>query len=299
VHGPGYKFSFMRVYLDLTKSGIVFYVLVTGLAGFALSQPVYDPIDSTRLVLTMFSLYFFSSGSFAINQAQEWSIDEKMPRTLNRPIPSGKVSISQAYILGVGFLLLGLFFAVFVNEMVVWLGIATVVMYNGLYTLYWKKKWAFGAVPGAIPGAMSVVIGYAANSPRILEPACVYGFIIMFLWQMPHFWSLAIRYKDDYAAGGIPVLPTRIGTQATLYHMGLYTFAYVMVAMASPWIVVAHYAYIFLVIPSAMIVLWQFFKYYRAGAQRQWLAFFLWINASMLVFLVAPVIDRWLKSYGF
>jgi len=222
-----------------------------------------------------------------------------MPRTEGRPIPTGKVSMPQAYILGVGYILLGLFFAVFINETVAVLGLATVAMYNGLYTLYWKRKWAFGAVPGAIPGAMSVVIGYAANDVQIFRPACVYGFIIMFLWQMPHFWSLAIRYKDDYAAGGIPVLPTRIGVQATLYHMGLYTFAYVAVAMASPWIVIAHYAYIVLVIPCAAVVLWQFFKYYRAGAQRQWLSFFLWINASLLVFLVAPVIDRYLKGHGF
>ena len=289
----------MRIYLDLTKSGIVFFVILTGLAGFALSQPINDAIDWTRLALCMFSLYFFSSGSFAINQAQEWAIDERMPRTTGRPIPSGKVTTAQAYTLGVGYVLLGLFFAVFVNEAVAILGLATVVMYNGLYTLYWKKKLAFGAVPGAIPGAMSVVIGFAANDPQILRPTCVYGFIIMFLWQMPHFWSLAIRYKDDYAAGGIPVLPTRIGTEATLYHMGLYTFAYVGVAMVSPWLVIAHYAYIVLVIPCAVTVLWQFFKYYRAGAQRQWLSFFLWINASLLVFLVAPVIDRYLKGHGF
>ena len=101
------------------------------------------------------------------------------------------------------------------------LGLFTVALYNGLYTLYWKKKWAFGAVPGAIPGAMPVVIGYSANHANVFTPECLYLFLIMFLWQMPHFWSLAIRYKDDYKKGGFPVLPAVIGVPKTLFHIGL------------------------------------------------------------------------------
>jgi protoheme IX farnesyltransferase len=283
----------MRLYLDLTKSGIVVFVLLTGLAGFALSHPLFAHWDWTQLVLTLFTLYFFSSGSFAINQAQEWATDELMPRTEGRPIPSGKITKTQAYILGFGYLVLGLFFAVLINTTVVVLSLSTVVLYNLLYTLYWKRKWAFGAVPGAIPGAVPVMIGYAANTDTIFTPDCIYIFALVFLWQMPHFWALAIRYKDDYAKGGIPVLPVRIGTQATLYHMGLYTFTYIAVALASPWFTPPHYAYIFLVIPCAIKLLWEFFKYYRAGAQEKWLSFFLWTNFSVLLFLAAPVIDRW------
>jgi heme o synthase len=287
----------MRLFLDLTKSGIVCFVLVSGLAGYALSLKPFEPWNLMHLTATLLSLYFFSAGSFALNQAQEWQIDRNMPRTESRPIPSGKISVRQAWILGIGFLVLGAVFGLLVNQWVMWLGIATVVLYNLLYTLYWKKKWAFGAVPGAIPGAMPVVIGYAANSQHLLRPEIIYAFTILFLWQMPHFWSLAIRFKDDYSKGGIPVLPTKIGTDATLFHMGLYMFAYIGLAVASPWFTSAYFFYLLVVIPFALKVLYEFFRYYNAGAQSRWLPFFLWTNFSVLVFLIAPVLDKWHRHY--
>ncbi len=283
----------MRLYLDLTKSGIVAFTLVSGLAGFALSIAPYESWDWMKLLFTLASLYFLSSGSFALNQAQEHKIDLKMPRTEGRPIPSGRISVSQAYILGLGYVVIGGFFGALVNEQTFWLGIATVALYNIPYTLFWKKRWAFGAVPGAIPGAMPVVIGYAANATSLLTPEIVYAFTIMFLWQMPHFWSLAIRFKDDYAKGGIPVLPVKIGTERTLFHMGLYTFAYVGLAVASPFFTSAYFAYGLVVLPFAFKVLYEFFRYYQAGASKRWLPFFLWTNFSVLVFLIAPVIDKW------
>lgn len=283
--------------MDLTKSGIVCFVLVSGLAGYAIGMLPDEPWIWERLVATLIALYFFSAGSFALNQAQEWRIDQKMPRTERRPIPSGKVSVSQASVLGVGFILLGCFAALLVNVWVLATGLATVLLYNGLYTLYWKRKWAFGAVPGAIPGAMPVVVGYAANSSEFLHPELIYAFLILFLWQMPHFWSLAIRFKDDYQKGGIPVLPLRVGTDATLFHMGLYVFAYVGLALASPWLTSAYFFYAIIVVPFALKVLYEFFKYYRAGARARWLPFFLWTNFSVLIFLIGPVIDKWHRYY--
>ena len=290
--------ALVKLFLDLTKSGIVVFVLVSGAAGYALSWPPYLDFDFGRFALTLLSLYFFSAGSFAINQAQEWKIDREMPRTSKRPIPIGKISPFQAWFLGLAFVCLGLGCGLLVNEMVAGLGLATVVMYNLLYTLWWKKKWAFGAVPGAIPGAMPVVIGYAANSDTLLHPEVFYAFMMMFLWQMPHFWSLAIKFKEDYSRGGIPVLPTQIGTDATLFHMGLYMFAYVALALASPWFTNTYFVYAFVVVPFAFKVLYEFLRYYRSGAQARWLSFFLWTNFSMLVFLIAPVIDKWQRYYS-
>lgn len=287
----------MKQFLNLTKSGIVCFVLISGLAGYALSMQPGAPWQWSHLLATLLSLYFFSAGSFAINQAQEWEIDVRMQRTENRPIPSGRISVTQAYFIGGGFIMLGSFFGVLVNEQVALLGFATVVLYNVLYTLYWKKKWAFGAVPGAIPGAMPVIIGYAANSSSLMQPEAIYAFLIMFLWQMPHFWSLAIRFKDDYSRGGIPVLPTRIGTKGTLFHMGLYMFAYVGLAIASPWFTSTYFVYLLIVVPFAIKVLYEFFRYFQAEAEKRWLPFFLWTNLSVLVFLIAPVLDKWHRYY--
>lgn len=290
---------FLRLFFDLTKSGIVVFVLVTGAAGYALSHPFQTAWDPSHIIATLAALYFLSAGSFAINQAQEAKIDALMPRTKLRPIPSGRISAAQAWTLGVGFIVIGTFAAILVNQTVLWLGLGTVFLYNLPYTLWWKKKWAFGAVPGALPGATPVLIGYAANDPNIFMPEPVYLFLLMFLWQMPHFWSLAIRFKSDYEKGGIPVLPLRVGTERTLYHMALYLFAYIATAAAAPYFTSARWAYAILVLPLSGIVLWQFLKYvksvYNNESKSRWLAFFLWTNLSILVFLAAPVVDRWLQ----
>jgi len=287
----------VRLFFDLTKSGIVVFVLVTGAAGYAMSHPFETAWELGHILATLSALYFLSAGSFAINQAQESHIDAMMPRTAGRPVPSGRISRAQAYILGFGFVIIGALAALLVNTTVFAIGIGTVFLYNVPYTMWWKRKWAFGAVPGAIPGGASVLLGYAANQPMILMPEPIYLFLLMFLWQMPHFWSLAIRFREDYAAGGIPVLPVRVGTERTLFHIALYTFAYVATAAAAPYFTSARWAYAILVLPLSFIVVWQFLKFFRSVIDRheksRWLPFFLWTNLSILIFLAAPVIDRW------
>ena len=274
------------------------FVLVTGAAGYAMSHPLSVPWEWGHVLATLAALYFLSAGSFALNQAQEADIDAKMPRTKNRPIPSGRISKLQAYILGFGFVLIGSLAALLVNTTVLAIGLGTVFLYNIPYTLWWKRYWAFGAVPGAIPGGASVLLGYAANQPNIWMPEPIYLFLLMFLWQMPHFWSLAIRFREDYAAGSIPVLPVRIGTERTMYHMALYMFAYVATAAAAPYFTSARWAYGLFVLPISFIVVWQFMKFFKSVIEKhektKWLSFFLWTNLSILIFLAAPVIDRWM-----
>lgn len=285
----------MSVFLKLTKSGIVWFVLLTAFIGFALAASEGSRVwDNATLVLMIVGLYLVSSGSFMLNQAQEWRLDSKMNRTQGRPIPKGQVQPWQAYVLAVVLMGVGTLFLEIVRPQSAYLALATVILYNGLYTLYWKKSWSFGAVPGAIPGAMPVVIGYSAAGGDILTPEAAYLFMIMFLWQMPHFWCLAIRYRDDYAQGGVPVLPLKIGVDRTLYHMGLYVLTYVGLAAAAPWFFTSHVFYVLLVLPLSAKVLIEFFRYFRERGEGRWLPFFLWTNVSMLAFIGAPVMDRWL-----
>jgi protoheme IX farnesyltransferase len=115
----------------------------------------------------------------------------------------------------------------------------------------------------------------------------------MFLWQMPHFWALAVRYKDDYTLGGVPTLPAALGLQKTFFHMGLWTFFYVIIAVASPWFVRASWVYVLLVLPFAFKVLQEFWRYFKSDGKERWLAYFMWVNLSMLIFIFVPVVDKW------
>lgn len=286
--------NIFRAYLRLTKTGIILFSVVSALAGYAVSFQLGHEFEPLTPVLLVIGMYLVAGGGFALNQAQEASIDAKMARTKNRPIPSGKFTVLQAYAVGFLMAVVGLFVLLILGPWPAGLALLTLFLYNIVYTLIWKKYWAFGAVPGAIPGAMPVVIGFSVNTSNILQPECVYLFLVLFLWQMPHFWSLAIRFREDYREGGFPVLPLTIGVDRTQYHIGLYLFTYVGVALMAPWFLRAHVLYLLLVFPISIKLIWEFFKYYRHPDSKAWLPFFLWTNMSLLIYLAVPVMDKWI-----
>lgn len=283
----------MSIFFKLAKSGIVLFAVFTALAGFAVSYPVGQELDPLTPVLLIIGLALASAGGFVLNQVQEWKIDAKMPRTMSRPIPSGQIQPWQAWLIGLLLVLVGLVLLVPLGFYPFGLTFMTLVFYNGFYTMWWKRKWAFGAVPGAIPGALPVTIGYSVNDPNIFSSTSIYLFLILFLWQMPHFWSLSLKFREDYEKASIPVLPVVYGIEKTFYHMGLYMFVYVGVAMAAPLFLRVNVFYLVLLVPLCIKLLVEFFKYQK-NREKGWLSFFLWINLSVLVFLAVPVIDKWI-----
>lgn len=283
----------MKYYLELTKPRIVKLVVITGLIGYALGYPFESTFSIIHLIIFVLGLSLVSAGSLGLNSAQEWKYDALMPRTQMRPLPQKKISVQSAFVFSIVLVALGILFLYIINPLSAWLGLLTVLLYNVLYTMLLKRTSPFAAVPGAIPGAMPVVLGYSAVNSQIFSPDCVYVFLLMFLWQMPHFWSLAIRYVDDYKSGGYPVLPVEFGKNRTLFHMSLYILPYIALAVLSPWFIETSYFYFILVLPFAFISTFEFYKFVKSEAQRNWVRFFIWINLSMLAFLIAPVLDRW------
>ena len=283
----------LKTYADLTKFGIVVFSVLTGLVGYATGFQIEHTFDWIVFFKVIAGIYCISSGSLALNQVQEWKLDQKMPRTAKRPIASGKIKPAAAGILALVLIVVGSQLLFEVQPMAGWVGLFCIFLYNVAYTMWWKRRWVFAAVPGAIPGALPVTIGYAAANPDIFNAESLYLFLIMFLWQMPHFWVLAIKYKDDYAKGGIPTLPVALGMDRSLFQIGLYTFAYVGVALAAPMFVHASWMFVLLTFPFAFKLLQEFYRYYKSNGTERWLAFFMWLNVSMLVFLVIPVIDKW------
>lgn len=283
----------MKKFLDLTKFGIVSFVIFTATGGFLIGHPFIKNISTIDLLITLLGLYFLSSGSFALNQYQERELDALMPRTRKRPLPSGSITPKGALTIALSFLTLGFLLNLYISWRVAVLGAFTVVLYNYFYTLKWKRQSPFAAIPGAIPGAMPFVIGYTAASDVIFDWTNFYFFLVMFFWQMPHFWALALRYKDDYAQGGIPVLPASRGQRTTEYFVGLYTFAYLALALAAPVFVHVGWAYLLIAMPFAFKVLWELFGFLKDPIGKPWIGFFLWTTFSVLIFIIVPAIDRW------
>lgn len=283
----------VKLYLELSKSGIVTLVLISVFAGYLIGHSPEVSLHVQRLFLTLLGILFLASGSSALNQLQERHIDTQMPRTAKRPLPSGRMKPSSVALFTAVTLLLGLILLNHLGLTLVLLGILAVTSYNGLYTLWWKKHWSYAAIPGAIPGALPILMGHVAASGKTWSPGGLYLFFILFFWQMPHFWALALRYRKDYEQGGFPTLPVTHGQGITLQHIILWCLGYLGIAVMAPLFLPVRWIYL---IPTLLMSfkilreLWLFVKNPEGG---QWLHFFLWINLSLIVFLGAATLDLW------
>lgn len=282
-----------RLYADYTKLGIVIFSTLAGLSGYAMAFKVESAFSISHLLFFVFGITLLGCGSLALNQIQDFEMDKKMPRTQKRPLASGKMSFNVGLGIVISHLLLGTFLLYLVSPLTAGLGVLTVILYNGFYAYWWKKKWVFGAIPGALPGALPVTMGYAANSSNIFSSESVYLFLILFFWQMPHFWALALRYRNDYAEAGIPTLPVTLGVEKTLFHIGVWTIGYAIIAVASPWFVQASWLYLLFIFPFVFKLIQEFYNLFVSNGEKRWLAFFMWVNVSLLVFLFVPVVDKW------
>jgi protoheme IX farnesyltransferase len=275
------------------KLGIVYFVAISALAGYGLGFNVEQTFSFLHFFSFLVGTVLISAGSLSLNQFQEIKNDAQMDRTKQRPLVTGVYSKKMGLSISLSFIIIGLCILFYQKPLTFYVGLSIILMYNGLYTLYWKKRWAFAAVPGAIPGALPGVMGFTVVNDDILAPGSIYIFLVMFLWQMPHFWTLAIRFKDDYAKGNFPVLPAIVGSGRAKYHISFYVWCYAFLGLMSPFFVEYLYAYFFVVIPFSFIVVWQFLKYFKSEDAKAWLPFFLVTNFSMLAFIFAPLIDKW------
>jgi protoheme IX farnesyltransferase len=193
-------------FLELTKPRITVFILMSTGIGFVSGTRLGAPWTWLQLLHTLLGTFLIASGTAALNQWYEREGDGLMHRTRMRPIPSGRVSANAALIFGIlistaGFLEL----SAGVNLLTGFLALFTLASYLFVYTPL-KRRSPISTTIGAIPGAMPPLIGYAAASGHLNFEAGIL-FLILFVWQFPHFYAIAWMYKDDYARAGIRMLP--------------------------------------------------------------------------------------------
>jgi protoheme IX farnesyltransferase len=203
----------MRDYVELTKPRITWLILMStgigyffGLRGAPNWWEFLRSVQFWPLLHTLVGTGLIASGTAALNQWYERDADRLMRRTSQRPLPAGRVSANGALAFGIalsvaGFLELWLG----VNLLAGSIGVFTLASYLFFYTPLKQRTW-WSTTIGAIPGAMPPIIGYAAAAGAVTREAWVLG-AILFLWQFPHFYSIAWMYKEDYARAGIRMLP--------------------------------------------------------------------------------------------
>lgn len=202
VAGPSGR---LASYIALTKPRIAVMVLITVAVGFLLG--VHGRIDALALTLTMIGTGAVAAGASVWNQVIERDRDARMKRTAQRPIPLGVVGVVEAAVFGTALAIAGTALLAYVapNLAAAAVAAATFLLYVGVYTPL-KPLTTLNTAVGAIPGALPPVIGWAAATGRLgLEPFAL--FLIVFLWQFPHFLAIAWIHRDDYARGGHKMLP--------------------------------------------------------------------------------------------
>jgi protoheme IX farnesyltransferase len=191
-------------YVELTKPEVTGLVVVSAFAGFYLGAR--GPLDWLLLWHTLTGTTLVSAGTAAFNHYLERSEDALMRRTARRPLPAGRLAPRSAFWFAAALSALGvLYLSLAVNALAGLLAFATWASYLFFYTPL-KKRSVHCTTVGAFPGAMPPLIGWAAASGS-LEPSALVLYAILFFWQFPHFLSIAWIYRDDYARGGLMMLP--------------------------------------------------------------------------------------------
>jgi len=232
----------INTYLELSKVRITFAVALTTITGYILASGSFD----SGIILPAIGIFILACGSSAINHYQEREKDAKMERTKNRPIPSGRISPNGALIFALILTTTGSYLLYTGSGMLAMqLGLLALLWYNAFYTPL-KKRTAFAVVPGAVIGAIPPLVGWVAGGGELTDPRAMIMAFFFFIWQVPHFWLLILKYGKEYESAGFPSI-TRVYTTRQLKNITfIWIFATAVTALMLPvfdivqsWIVIS------------------------------------------------------------
>ena len=214
----------------LTKPSIMILVLTAGATALIVEGSLLD--DPFKFALFMIGLYLTGGSANALNQYLERNIDARMVRTAHRrPLPMRQLKPRQALVfsLAIGVAGVAVMYLVF-NLLTALLAAMTIIFYSLFYTIILKPTTTQNIVIGGVAGAMAPLGAWTAATGQVaLTPSLMS--LIIFLWTPPHFWALAMRYKDDYYAARLPMMPNIKGDAATLVSMMRYTIVLLIVSI--------------------------------------------------------------------
>ncbi|KIL74244.1 heme o synthase [Bacillus badius] len=217
-----------NVLAETIKTGIIKSNLIAVLAGLALALYINDisPVEKLpEILLTLIgaALVIGSAGTF--NNLYDRDIDSIMERTKKRPTVTGAIQPKPALVLGISMALTGLIILALASPLAAFFGFCGLFLYVVPYTMWTKRHTIYNTEIGSISGAMPPLIGWAAITSDLMHLELLGLFIIMVLWQMPHFYAIAIRKYDEYKAANVPMLPVVKGFKRTYLQTNVYLTA--------------------------------------------------------------------------
>ena len=241
----------VKAYYELTKPGIIRGNVLTAIAGFLFASQ--GNANLLALGQTVLGVIFIIASGCVFNNYIDRDIDKKMERTKKRALVTGKIKPLPALIFATILGVIGLLVLLaFINVLTALIGLIAFIFYVVVYG-YAKRNSVHGTLVGSIPGALSLVAGYTAVTGRV-DVTALLLFLIMAIWQMPHFYAIAIYRLHDYKAAGLPIISIKKGIAATKLQIITYIVAY---AAASSLLTVFSYAgYVYLLTMLCMSGYW-------------------------------------------
>ncbi|MCW2511621.1 MAG: protoheme farnesyltransferase [Mycobacterium sp.] len=287
---PGRTRTVLLAYLALTKPRVIELLLVTTIPAMLLADR--GTVDPILILNTLFGGMLAAAGANTLNCVADADIDKVMKRTALRPLARATVPTRHALIFGL-VLTAGSFAWLWwtTNLLSGLLAIATIAFYVFVYTLLLKRRTSQNVVWGGAAGCMPVMIGWSAVTGTIQWPALVM-FAIIFFWTPPHTWALAMRYKDDYKAAGVPMLPVVATELQVTRQILIYTWLTVLttlaLALATGWL----YAGVALLAGAWFLVMaHQLYAGVKRGEPVKPLRLFLQSNNYLAVVFCALAVD--------
>jgi protoheme IX farnesyltransferase len=281
--------STIGAYVRLTKPRVIELLLVTTVPAMVLADGRLPSLALIGAVLLGGAMA--AGGANTINCWIERDRDQVMRRTHGRPLPTGEIQPVQA--LAFGLVLEAAAFAwlwATVNLLSAALAVSAMLFYVFVYTIWLKPRSPQNIVIGGAAGAVPVLVGWASVTGRLEAPAWVL-FAIVFCWTPPHFWALALKYHDDYAAAGIPMLPVVRGAKAAARQILVY--AVVVVAVTLTLVAVADVGWIYLAAAIVLGVLFvvQAFRLERDASPQRAIKLFMFSNTYLALLFAAVAVD--------
>lgn len=282
--------TFMKDFLALIKIGIVNSNLITAFTGLFLAFQFANISFVHRLdlmIATLFGTALIIAGSAALNNLIDRDIDPIMTRTRTRPTVTGRFKAPAVLAMALGFIAIGEVLLFSANATTGLLGLAGVFSYVVLYSMWSKRRHVSNTIVGSLSGAIPPLIGWAAVEPSLGLGAWAL-FLIMFVWQPPHFYALAMKKTDEYGAAGIPMLPVVKGFARTKKSM----LAWVVLLFPLPFML-SELGTAFLVLATLLNVGWLLLalKGFRVKDDLKWaMSMFIYSLNYMTILFVSMII---------
>jgi len=280
-------------FYQLTKPRVVSLIVFTAVIGMYLSVPGMVPLQA--LLAGTLGIALVAGAAAAFNCLVEQKIDALMARTRARPLPSGQLTVFQTLIFAgtVGGIGLAVLYH-WVNALTMWLTLATFVGYAIVYTVILKPLTPQNIVIGGASGAMPPVLGWAAVTGEVTADALVL-FMIIFAWTPPHFWSLALYRKHEYARAGVPMLPVTHGDRYTRLNVLLYTIILFACSMLPFVTRMSGVTYLAAALVLGVVFLWYALRIYRRYSDALARRTFRYSIVYLAVLFAALLVDHYVR----